>query len=441
MKYDYDKEIIRDAIGTIKTPEYDIMSKVKKNMEVSTYPMNIRKKAVITLVTCMCFMFTMGVGAIHMPIINDFIYRINPNIALIFQPICISSEDQGIEMKVIGAINDDEMAIIYVSMRDLIGDRIDETLDLYDFSFTGANMYNSQIGNYDKDNKTAIMRIQGNGGKEINGKKVSFSIESFISKKKIFDGIDGKINLSQIEKAKETQLIQAGGGGGKLYNDLLVNGKVRVLQTDKINISIPKIDFMSISNIGYVDDLLHIQTRWTKSGIDDHGYFYFVNEMGEKIYGDVTNYYFKGDENSKKKSGYYIEYVFNVKNIDLNKAKLKGYFVTDNNYTQGNWKTTFKIQSVVEEKKEYCNIKLGKGTINRVSISPLGVTLVGDENIELEKANVKVSMLDNKVEEFNSSTRFESDDEVKIKFISSKPLDISKVKSIKINDEILKFNY
>jgi hypothetical protein len=61
-------------------------------------------------------------------------------------------------MNVVAAMNDDEMAVIYVTMQDLTGNRIDESLDIYDYSLSSAHIFNSQLVHYDKATKTATLR-------------------------------------------------------------------------------------------------------------------------------------------------------------------------------------------------------------------------------------------------------------------------------------------
>jgi hypothetical protein len=102
------------------------------------------------------------------------------------QPIEIISESDGIKMEVVAAMNDIEMAVIYVTLQDITGGRIDETLDLYDYSISGAQMFNSQIVDYDEITNTATLRIQRNGGKNLNNRKVNFHIRSFLSDKQTY---------------------------------------------------------------------------------------------------------------------------------------------------------------------------------------------------------------------------------------------------------------
>lgn len=119
---------------------------------------------------------------------------------LLLQPIEIACEDNGIKMEVLGAMNDDEMAVIYITMKDLVGDRIDETLDIYNYRLTGTHIATCQMVHFDKTTRTATLRMQANGGKKLNGRKMRFQVDSFLSNLLEFDNVETGINLSDVKR-------------------------------------------------------------------------------------------------------------------------------------------------------------------------------------------------------------------------------------------------
>ncbi|WP_053956430.1 DUF4179 domain-containing protein [Inediibacterium massiliense] len=439
MNYDSDEKIIKDALSTIHTPKYNMAMEVEKKINnPKTY---INFKRAIPLVVCLCLIFSVGVMAETIPSFQKLLSIVSTDIGLLLQPVKKISEDQGIKMEVLGAMNDDEMAVVYFTMQDLTGNRIDKTLDIYEYSLNGANMFNCQIINYDEVTKTAILRMQANGGEKLNGKKVSFRIGSFLSDKKTFDK---RIDISDIKIANSSQKIpldmsHISGGGGTLYKEFKQKGSINVLKTDQMNIAIPKIDFVHISNIGYIDGKLHIQTKCIGDGIDDHGYMYFADSLGNQIDMKSANIHFGTDPEGNTKYGSdYIEYIFDMGDIEVDKLKLMGYFVSNGNYVEGNWETTFKIQSVGETKEKDCNIQLDNGRINRICLSPMGITLLGrGESEDVDDITVSAKMTDGSIQTFDSMMSYSEDEEIKLKFVSFLPLDISKVQYIMINDTII----
>jgi len=449
MKYDYDEMIIKNAMSTIKTPEYNIISEVEKEIQKAKSPWGFKKTIPAVMAICLCLMISVGAMAATIPSVNNLLSKVSPNFALLLQPIEAVCEDNGIRMEVVGAMNDDEMAVIYITMQDLVKNRIDESLDIYSYGLRGTHISTCQLVHYDEKTKTATLRMQANGGKKLNGKKVSFQLESFLSDKQVLDGVEIGINLSDVKEVKDSQTIlldtssSISGGGGDLFDELQSQGVIEVLAPDQKKITIPQIDFMYISNIGLIDGRLHIQTKWVGDGIDNHGYLYFVDALGNEIdkY-HSSNIYFGIDESGISTWGRdYIEYIFDVSDINLDELKLMGYFVSNGNYITGNWKTTFKIQSVDEELRADCDIKSGTLNINNVKVSPLGVTLAGSGEIkESITIPISVKMTDGSVQELGSAMSYSDYGEVKLKYVADLPLDTYKVKSVVVNGTSIDFD-
>jgi len=395
----------------------------------------------------MVLIFSLGVASANIEFVNNLISIVSPEVASMFQSINMVSEDQGIKMEVVAAMNDDEMAVIYVTMQDLKGNRIDETLDIYNYSLSGASMFNNQIVDYDEGTKTATLKIQANGGKRMNGRRATFRIDSFLTDKKIFDRVNTGINLSNVPKISGLNTIlldmdrSISGGGGDLFEELNRQGSAKILKIDETDISLPNIDFARISNIGFIDDRLHIQVKWIGEGKDDHGYFYLADDLGRSV-SVSSSISFGVDESGNTQYGWnYNEYIFELGDVDLQNLKLMGYFVTNGNYIEGNWKTTFKMESVKEEKTKECNLKFDTWTAHRISISPLGVTLVGKaDRGEIGAIDITVNMMEGNSQSLESSKRLTEDQEMIIKFSAPNLLDISEIKSITIEGKEIYFD-
>ncbi len=448
MKYDYDEMIIKNALNSIYTPEYDIISEVEKEIQKKKSTGNFKRYVSVGLVVCLCLMLSIGAMAATIPSFKNLLSIVSPDFALLLQPIEIACEDNGIKMEVVGAMNDDEMAVIYITMKDLVGDRIDETLDIYDYRLTGTHIFNCQMVHFDETTKTATLRMQANGGKKLNGKKVSFQVESFLSDLLEFDKVRTGINLSDVKEVKDSRTIplytssNISGGGGDLFDELQSQGTIRILAPDQKKITLPQIDFAYISNIGFIDGRLHVQTKWIGEGIDDHGDLYLVDSAGNIICTDSANIYFGIDKSGNSKWGRdYVEYIFDVSNINLDDLKLMGNFVSHGNYITGNWKTTFKIQSVGEELQADCNIKCDTLNINNIKVSPLGITLAGRGEINKSMTiPISVKMTDGSVQEFESGMCYSGNGKVKLKYISALPLDTSGIEAVVVNGISINFN-
>ncbi|WP_391117239.1 hypothetical protein [Psychrobacillus sp. L3] len=436
---------IQQELDRIEIPK-ELRERSKLGIKIAKYELpkrKYKKAIIIPLVASIFLVFSVGVGAASIPSFNNLISIVSPKIALLLHPIENTSEDAGIRMEVVAAMNDDEMAVIYVTMKDLTGNRIDETLDLYDYSFTGAHMFNSQIVDYDELTGTATLRIQGNGSNNLNDKKVNFHIDSFLSHKQIFDEVKVPANLVEIKnKIPETMrldMTHISGVGGKLMDELIEQETIQILKPDKMTLFLPKIEFFHVSNIGFIDNRLHVQVKWTGDDMDSHGYFYFIDNSGNKT--NSSSISFGIDELGNATYGNeYTDFIFDIDHVNLNEQTLLGHFVSNGNYTVGNWNTTFKVQSVDEEKHVVFNKDFGTWKANRISISPLGVTIDGNGEINnSSQIEVIAKMNDGSVKILDSFFIFSENKKVKVKFIPSLPLDISKIESLDIDGTKIDF--
>lgn len=429
---------INQELEKIEIPK-ELHERVKLgvNRAKSEMPKRRLKRLVIPLVASAFVVFSAGVGATAIPSFNHLLSIVSPEMALMLQPIEKTSENNGIKMEVVGAMNDNEMAVIYITLQDLTGNRIDETLDLYDYSISGAQMFNSQVVDYDKTTNTATLRIQGNGGDDLNNRKVNFRITSFLSDKQKFE-FAVNANLAEITsnlpQTVQLNMKNIPGGGGSLYQELKDQGTIQVLKPNETNIKLSEVDFMNISNAGIIDERLHIQVQWTGDDIDSHGYFYFVDDLGNETHPSSIN--FGTDEVGDTEYGNeYTEYIFNLDSLDFEEQELLGYFVSNGKYTTGNWNTTFKMQSIQDEINSKLNKDFGTWSSNNLSISPLGVTLYGKGKFN-DSINIEVSakMTDGSVQTLDSMFNYSENEEITVKFASPLPLELSKVKAIIINE-------
>ena len=93
----------------------------------------------------------------------QFLYRVSPALAQSLKPVREACEDQGIRMEVVSASLTERTADIVISMEDLTGNRLDETIDLFD-SYSIRRPFEGSAGctllGYDSDTKTAYFSLQ-----------------------------------------------------------------------------------------------------------------------------------------------------------------------------------------------------------------------------------------------------------------------------------------
>jgi hypothetical protein len=346
-------------------------------------------------------------------------------------------------MEVVAAMNDDDTAVVYLTMQDLTGNRIDESMNLLaGFSISGANMLTSEIVDFDAKTKTATLRLMGSGGDKLEGQKVTVRINSFMSGKNVYREVDPGVDLTALLQDPETTALamnNSPGGGGELYPILREQGTIEVLKKDALRIPLPGIDFAEISNIGRVDGRLHVQVRWSSDGVENHGYLYLTDAAGNMIYPSNVSLNHKAEGTSK-----YEENIFELDKTELAGLKLKGYFVSYDRQTEGNWQTTFKIEAITKAQEAACNIEAGSMKITRVAISPLGITVMGsgkppgaDTSDNLAIAAI---MTDGKrVDDFNTTNTLNENGKIIIKYMPGSLLDVKNVRAVDINGTTIDF--
>lgn len=393
------------------------------------------------------------VAAATIPSFGRLLNIIDSKFEFMLQPIELTSIDNGVKMEVVAAMNDDDMAVVYITMEDLVGDRLiqgnikEKVIDLDDYTLTEGNVFTSEVIGYDEKNKTATIRMQANGGENLDGKEVGFSVSSYLTGENKYNSkIDISILINSLEKNKVETISyytknNSSGGGGMLYlREYEGKGEIKVLKPNEKKIAFPNIDFMHISNIGILDGKLHIQTKVTSDSIHDHGYIYFTDKNGNDLNLDYASINFGIDDNEQAIYGNnYTEYIFELDKINLNDIVLNADLYSDAKQVKGNWNTKFKIKPVSNEKNVKYEMNLGKGTIKEISVSPLGVTLVGKNLVskDLENQKVEVIMENGTSYTLTNSMHYEDDKQNNVKFIADNPIDVTQVKAIKINDSTI----
>lgn len=432
------KNIINSRLAEI-TVNKDLENKILKgSLHKKTL---LRRPVALAFVICICGMLSIPVMAVKVPTFNKLVHLIDTQVASFLQPIALVSEDNGIKMEVVAAMNDDETVIVYLTLQDLTGDRIDRTVDLYNYSINGVNMFTHELVDYDETTKTAMIRMIANGGNKMNGKKVTVRVSSFLSGKQYYDEIDTHITLADVINDIPTtiklDMQNISGGGGELYSELQDKGIIDILKVDERIISFPNIDFTHISNIGYINGKLHVQTKWKKR-VDDHGFVYLMDTRGEVVH--PSNVHFGIDELGDTMYGNdYIEYIFDIDPTQASNYSLYGYFVKNDNYTEGNWATTFRIEAVDKATKVVKDVDLGNVKLDEVIIEPIGINVRGHMKSP-DQIVIELTMRDGAIVSYDHAVSQESNDKLNVKYFPNIPIKIEDIKELRVNGTVVHFN-
>ena len=329
-----------DAIGLIDE------EKIQKAKEAGRSGFLFRKTAALIAAIVVCLGVLLPVIAVAADIepAYQMLYHISPAIAQKLKPVRLSCEDQGIRMEVESAYVDENEVNIVVSMKDLVGTRVDETMDLYDsyhinrpFDSTGTC---SRLGYDEETGKAAfLITISQWGERDIGGEKITFSVGEFLSNKQEFSG-EIFINLSEVSETPDVEHYPMSGAGGREV-DFDEIGKEPFL-TPNHSFGEFVVDGIEFTGCGYYNGKLHLQIAVVnRLENDNHGRFYFVGESGEEIYCEYSRS-FRQEEGGAQID--YTQYTFDIPREELDQYRLFGYFVTSEGTTKGSWQVTFPLE-------------------------------------------------------------------------------------------------
>ncbi len=337
------KQGYKNTFDKISPGEALIGSVLKKR---NTYKALIRPAIAAALVFVFIFAGLPAAVAAFEPV-YQIMYLVSPAAAQYFMPVQLKDEDNGVCMEVVSAYIHENTAEIYISLTDLTGDRIDETVDLYD-SYSIMRPFDSSAvcrrTSYDPDTKTAyfLITIEEWGNHSIEGDKLTFIVREFISRKRTYEDIFVPLDLTKAEDAG-SQTVSPNGWGGLGAADF--SGEARVLVPSS-PMPFP-VDGIELTGMGYIDGLLHIQTAvHDPLSNDNFGFFYLLDEDGNILISNYIVYYTNGIADSGRTD--YSNHVFDIPPEELSRYKLYGTFYTSGLYTSGNWRVTFPLETAKE---------------------------------------------------------------------------------------------
>lgn len=304
--------------------------------------------AAVTLACVLAVSAPVCVLAAENPAFNSMLYHFSPELAQFFKPVNLSCEDNGILLEVESAAVEGDSAQVYLTLRDLTGDRIDGTVDLYDSARIREaydSVSNCRLVGYEPETKTARFLLSSTtmDGREITGSKMTFSVTRFLSHKREYEDVAIPVDWAGLpEEAPTIEAVYAGGGNGDLpeVKAIQESDRFRVLKPGApMEWPVKEID---LTGIGFIGGKLHVQTMVEDDlEKDNHGWFWLEDEEGNRLE-SAYNAYFRYDEHYSAASRQ--DYVFDVSREELEGYTLHGSFTVTGLYTEGNWEVTFPVE-------------------------------------------------------------------------------------------------
>ena len=291
--------------------------------------------------------------------VNQLLYRIWPQAAQALKPVNLSCESQGIRMEVVSAVLNGSDSLVTLIMQDLEGNRVDETMDLFDSAILQLPYDGSgtcvQTG-FDPETKTASFAVHmvfDIDERPVESDKVSFRVSQFLANKK-----QQTIDLTPLlpdgiteAESMPVPAIRGWGGSPAADKKTAVDEKarsLRVLNTNR-SLEIPVVDGVTLTGIGIIDGSLHVQIRYKDiHHTDNHGFLRLSDQNGtdyeeSKRSQDLGHVSWFGENYDS-----WEEYIFEDYPEDLSQIVLQGEFTTADPAVEGDWHVTFPL-SVISE--------------------------------------------------------------------------------------------
>lgn len=304
-----------------------------------------------------------------------------------------SVEDQGLKLKAKNTFKDGNTTYVLMELQDLTGDRLSEDTIIEDWSMLNGG--NTQVINYDTKTKTAALLVSSVAWEE--HKDTGFILTGFGSHTKEMENIvsiDWKKNLATNVKWKKYD-GKSGVGGGSVEDSILekLNVDYEALYSEYLpnkRLSIPLIpgeDYF-IENMAYKDGLLHILVKWPNI----KGYNFLNLDFqpknssekkpernGNKLWPYIASYSAYNNETHKNETGKsdYEEFVFDIKESELQNYDLKVESAKTQTVVSGNWAIKLKEPKEIE-RKVLKDITLKKENLALSNINLSGLSLSFD---------------------------------------------------------------
>ncbi len=329
---------LTDALGLID----DNMIKEAKETKKKSSGFPVRKLAVAAVAALICFGSVPALAAADVEPAYNLLYTISPALAQKFKPVNLSCMDQGIQVEVDSAYIHGDTAEAIICIKDLTGNRIDETVDLFD-SYSIRNIKDSaatcSLLDYNETTGVAAFSVQMEqmNGSSLTGSKVTVSLSKLLCKKGQFNGPLEDVSLSSVTDTPVlTDNVKIRGGGGAPRPDNAV-----FLQPTSSPVSTP-LSGISVTGLGYENGKLHIQICYEDIGnTDNHGWIWLQDKNGELL---DCSYDVSFWDSSLTDS--YDEYIFELPYEELDNYKIYAEFTNSGLLIEGDWQITFPMEQV-----------------------------------------------------------------------------------------------
>lgn len=303
--------------------------------------MSLRRSAALVL-ACMLALsiVTSALAATH-PDFNQWLYQYAPSAAMLFRPVNSVCEDQGVRMEVQAIHIDGCSAEIFVTVTDLVGDRLDGTVDLFDsygIDTPGDSSAYCTLADWNEAERQATFLIHYESARPIRQDKLTFAVSRMLTgKEETTMQLEAFLPdaLPALTPTDPGDSLRGWGSNAPLEPEDAHALGMLPLNTEGAEL-LPGVHYLGA---GLNSDEVRVQLRYDDIGrTDNHGFLWLETSDGTRI--DCTATLSAWADNKRDSIE---ESIFPVTPDQLSDAKLMGTFFTCDTLIEGDWSVTFAI--------------------------------------------------------------------------------------------------
>lgn len=365
-----------------------------------------------------------------------------------------ATEYSDIEMDAIAVLSGSNSAVVYLTLRDLAGNRINESTELLGVTVNNDVFNWTHLTHFDNENNTATYRLETFGENLAVGQDITVSFSKLLNGGEYVEGIDTGYTLADLQKNSSSARFSPAGqemnyslnhGGDAIAAQSLLQqleeGSFPLLVPGTAPFAYEAPGWLETTDAALRDDWLHLRFRPIgEAGLVSSPEFYLAPQEGEALSEQALLDVGLGEAVDIGGQQFYTEHeqvlpLPHDQTPESLSLMLKGYRYSE--VLSGDWSLSFPLTQPVAEKSMDTEINLGGYTINRVVVSPINLCLYATgEMSETDSAlEVEVYLMDGSVVEIVSASVSSDGSSFVFSDSFATPVSLSEISHVKINSQ------
>lgn len=418
-----------------------------------------RRAAVSMVAASLALVFGVAVAAAAFPSFERFLGNMGEDLRGLVQPVGTEVTAEGIRMEVVAAVHDGDSAVVYLTLQDKTGRRVDETTELASVNIGGAAFSAGEQMHFDPTDNTATFRLEGSVAGEELGRNITVELGSILSGRVYHEAVDTGLTLADIETlnpAPGTVALAAESDAYYSYSTaglhsealeaLLASRTMPMLPLDSLENAPAGPEWVQYTGLGIVDGYLHVQR---------------CNEPRARLSYPTFSLSYPGQEEEDTLSRGHVDrgetyeefiytYATRVEHlleipagVPREQVRLMASGSEHSNYTEGPWKVSFPLEKDPVEKRAVCEIDLGGWAIHEVGVTSIGVAAYasGEMGPQSSAADIRVYLRDgSNVEMSSASTTAFGDESLTLCSNFVRPVAVEEIAKVVVNGTEIVFD-